>query len=468
MLPRFPAFEQISNGDLYSLSLTNNTATLTHSLHRFPAKYIPQVPAWAIEEFGSPNATVLDPFCGSGTTLVEALLRSRNSIGIDCDPLACLIAGAKTAKVSYARIKELGECIRRTWCDAAEALEFPMPGLENFTHWFAESTWAHLQSLMAAIRRLRCSDDERRFVLCVFSSIIRWVSNADDQTQKTYVSGTLKKKPPEVHATFWKSFDRAVSGLHRLQIHRLPRSHAQVIQADATDLQLPESSIDLVVTSPPYLDSVDYMYNFMLEYFWLGPLIGVNNVVVTHDYTSSGFDRGHMCDHSDRAATIESSFSTFVMTNIVPQAPNNNRKCWAQLENYCRELARSGDRLYILSGPAGRGGVGSNGPAETIGSGRIVVPAFTWKVIVVTPDNGQDNISNVDGNDRVIAVDVPNDQNQCGEEWAGFRCSPASIEAATGLRFFSALPQEIRDVLDSKVDSQSISSPRPLIHRGVD
>ncbi len=190
--------------------------------------------------------------------------------------------------------------------------------------------------------------------------------------------------------------------------------------------------------------------------------------VASRDYTGSGFDRGHMCDHSDRASTLSSSYGTFVMTNIVPQAPNNNRKCWAQLENYCRELARAGDRLYISSGPAGRGGVGSKGPADSIAEGRVIVPAQIWKVIVVTRDTGRDDLANVDATDRVIAVDVPNDNDRVGEEWAGFRCAPASIEAKTGLHFFTALPDDVRMALDAKVDSETITPPRPLLHAGPD
>ena len=188
------------------------------------------------------------------------------------------------------------------------------------------------------------------------------------------------------------------------------------------------------------------------------------NVILTRDYSGTGFDRGHMCDHSDRAATLDSSYSTFIMTNIVPQAPNNNRKCWAQLENYCRELARSGDRLYITAGPAGRGGVGGRGSADTLADGRVLVPAETWKVIVVTPDRGSDDLSNINAEDRVIAVDVPNDNNQCGEDWSGFRCSPATIESQTGLHFFAGLPDDVRAALDAKVDHQFIPLPRPLFH----
>jgi endonuclease G len=193
-------------------------------------------------------------------------------------------------------------------------------------------------------------------------------------------------------------------------------------------------------------------------------LPGVFDVIESHDYSESGFDRGHMCDHSDRAASLESSYATFVMTNIVPQAPNNNRKCWDQLETYCRELARSGDRLYITAGPAGEGGVGTKGPAATIAHGRVTVPAETWKIIVVTPDTGRDDLSNVSVGDRVIAVNVPNDQNKCGDEWAGFRCSPATIESETGLHFFSALPATIRSTFENEVDDKLIPPPRPINH----
>lgn len=276
-VPRFPPFDAIANGDLFSLSLSNKTLPLTHGLHRFAAKYIPRVPAWALEEFADKNSVVLDPFCGSGTTLVEALHHCRHSFGIDCDPLACLMAAAKTTATRPARILALGQRLRQTWRGPARRLEPPMPGLVNFTHWFSETAWGHLQSLLAAIGELQCPLEERRFFLCVFSSILRRVSNADDQTQKTYVSGTLAKRPPEVVPTFWKAFDRALAGWRDLELYRLPGARTAVIEGDAADILLPGSSIDLIVTSPPYLDSVDYMYNFMLEYFWLGPLLGVKD-----------------------------------------------------------------------------------------------------------------------------------------------------------------------------------------------
>ena len=271
----FPRFEDIANGELFSLSLSNRGANLTHGLHRFAAKYIPRIPGWVLDEFATKDDVVLDPFCGSGTTLVEALTHCNTSIGIDCDPMACMITNAKTAAIKHERIQELGQQIRKAWHGGAQELHTPMPGVVNFGHWFPESTWGDLQSLFATISGLTCTAQERDFLRCIFSSILRYVSNADDQTQKTYVSGTLKKHPPEVVPTFWKAFSKALTSLKELEAVRLPNAAAKVIRGDASDIPLPPSSVDLVITSPPYLDSVDYMYNFMLEYFWLGPLLGV-------------------------------------------------------------------------------------------------------------------------------------------------------------------------------------------------
>nr|WP_281383573.1 DNA methyltransferase [Granulicella aggregans] len=250
---------------------------MTHGFHRFPAKYIPRVPAWALDQFALRDSVVLDPFCGSGTTLVETLSRARKGIGLDLDPLACLISRAKTTEVCPSRIRDLATKLKGKWADTAIDLAPPMDDIANFGHWFSSSNWGSLQGLFAAIQRIDCTEEERTFFLCVFSSIIRWVSNADDQTQKTYVSGTLKKSPPIVAPTFWKALEKAISGLEDLSKVRLAGASSVVMRGSATDIPLPDSSVDLIVTSPPYLDSVDYMYNFMLEYFWLGPLLGVPN-----------------------------------------------------------------------------------------------------------------------------------------------------------------------------------------------
>ncbi len=272
----FPALDDIDHGQLFALSLSGTTTAFTHGLHRFAAKFVPQVPAWALDTFGGRGAVVLDPFMGSGPTQVEGVVRGGTSIGVDIDPLARFIAGAKVRPVDHERIDELGRLLGERWRAPATERHRPMPDVANFAHWFGETQWGWLQSLWDSIGALDCDDDERDFLLVVFSSVLRWVSNADDQSQKTYVSGTLPKTSPAVPDVFWRFLRRAVDGLADLNRKRHSEALAVIPDdADATQLRLAPGSVDLAVTSPPYLDSVDYPYNMMLEYFWLGPRLGV-------------------------------------------------------------------------------------------------------------------------------------------------------------------------------------------------
>src|SRR5579883_3230309 len=148
-----------------------------------------------------------------------------------------------------------------------------------------------------------------------------------------------------------------------------------------------------------------------------------------------------MCPHSDRDASPKMSKETFVMSNIIPQSPHVNQKAWAQLEMYCRDLVEHGNKaLYILSGPAGQGGTGSEGYKEVIGKRlKVMVPAKCWKVIMVLDDQPGDDIKKVDEHTRLIAVIMPNDMT-VGEDWAKFRVSVKDVEKLTGYKFFSNVP----------------------------
>ena len=67
------------------------------------------------------------------------------------------------------------------------------------------------------------------------------------------------------------------------------------------------------------------------------------------DYSGSGFDRGHMCPSADRTGSTTDNSATFLMTNMIPQAPKNNQITWANLENYCRALVGAGNELSMIS-----------------------------------------------------------------------------------------------------------------------
>jgi endonuclease G len=180
--------------------------------------------------------------------------------------------------------------------------------------------------------------------------------------------------------------------------------------------------------------------------------------VYPRDYSNGGFDRGHLCPHSDRAATPEASRATFVMTNMVPQAPHLNQQAWADMEDYCRVLVRRRPAsLHIVAGPVGQGGEGAKGPADAVGNGRVTVPAKCWKVVLVV-ENGTgsaDDLGRVNSSSRVIAVVMPNDQS-VGHGWARFRTSVAEVEALTGYTFFDRVPADIIRPLKTQVDTEAV------------
>ncbi|GAA0721697.1 hypothetical protein GCM10009430_23320 [Aquimarina litoralis] len=169
------------------------------------------------------------------------------------------------------------------------------------------------------------------------------------------------------------------------------------------------------------------------------------------DYTNSGFDRGHLCPSADRNGTEDSNENTYYMSNIAPQAPDNNRKSWANFESYLRSLTLDGNEVHIIAGVAGSGGIGGNGFATTIDGGNITVPDSFWKVALILP-NGTNDINRVTTSTRVIAINIPNDQG-ITSDWTQFRTSVDAIESLTGYDLFENITNSIESVIESVVDN---------------
>lgn len=175
----------------------------------------------------------------------------------------------------------------------------------------------------------------------------------------------------------------------------------------------------------------------------------------TSDYTNSGFDRGHLCPSADRNANSTSNSNTYFMTNIAPQAPDNNQRTWNNFESYLRSLTRQGNEIHIVSGVAGSGGTGRNGFANTIDGGNITVPDSFWKVALILP-NGSNDINRVSTSTRIIAINVPNDQG-VSSSWSQYRTSVNAIERLTGYDLFENIPNSIESVLESNVDNGPVN-----------
>jgi endonuclease G len=161
--------------------------------------------------------------------------------------------------------------------------------------------------------------------------------------------------------------------------------------------------------------------------------------IVSTDYSGSGYDRGHMVPSADRFGDVRLNEETFIMTNIVPQTPALNQYPWEKLESYARGQARRGFDVYQIAGVYGNKGILRN---------KVVVPSNCWKIIAVLPRG----TTEANRRTRIIAVDMPNEDNIESQPWERFRTTIRQVEERTGYDFFSSLPRELQDELETRFE----------------
>lgn len=269
------------------------TAYATHGLHSFAAKFPPQLARWGIESFSRPGEVVLDPMAGSGTTLVEARLLGRHALGVDIDPLARLIGRVKATPLPTERLEDAAAALvaeleldfarlaraREHHVPFAEA--FPrvaIPDFPNRDYWFLPAVSEELAVLK---RRIEVLDDSalREFFLVVFSALIitksaSSVANVRDlaHSRPHFVPPRAK---PDVLKLFRQRLARLARGVAEFTERHNPDSSVRIVGDDARRLTLPDSSVDLAFTSPPYVNAIDYPRAHKFSLFWLGDALGV-------------------------------------------------------------------------------------------------------------------------------------------------------------------------------------------------
>ena len=171
-------------------------------------------------------------------------------------------------------------------------------------------------------------------------------------------------------------------------------------------------------------------------------------IIQDHD-----FSRGHMCPSADRLNTQANNDALFVMTNMIPQNQTNNGGPWEALETYERTLANAGNVLIYYQWWIWfrRNRILMEHYKTTIASGKVTVPAKTWKVIIVLPA-GTNDVSRVTTSTRCIAV-IMNNDNGPFNSWGTYRVSVDYIESLTGYDFFSNVSPSIQAAIESVVDN---------------
>jgi site-specific DNA-methyltransferase (cytosine-N4-specific) len=261
------------------------TRYTTHGYHPYSAKYIPQIPNYLIKNFSEKNDLILDNFTGSGTTLIESKILGRNALGVDVNPLACLISKVKTTNLQNSELKEIStisksikqdilvirgnlmflnfEDRRMTIDDSRINQLHP-----HITKWFHKNVICELLVIKNKINSLE-SKDIRDFLLVAFSSILRSVSNATSGFGNLMINKHAIPKN-RVYEKFVFAVNDMINGM--LEFNKIStNSNVKIFNHDARSLGfIDDQTIDFICTHPPYMAAVPYAEYQKLSLWWLG------------------------------------------------------------------------------------------------------------------------------------------------------------------------------------------------------
>lgn len=231
-------------------------------VHPYPAKFIADLPAAFLEALPVPQGgMVMDPFCGSGTTLAEAQRRGYTSLGVDLNPIACLMARVKTAPLPSEILQSVNQVLTEADRDASS----DVPLIPNLSHWFQSPIQLTLARLTRAISRQPATHHD--FLRLALSSIVVRVSNQDSDTR--YAAIPKKVGASDVRNGFMRAAERLLSAL---QARDYPLAPAHIVQGDLLQADLSEfhGRIGAIITSPPYPNAYEYWLYHKYRMWWLG------------------------------------------------------------------------------------------------------------------------------------------------------------------------------------------------------
>ena len=265
--------------------LDADTRYLTHNIHRYSGKFIPQIAGRAVELLTRPGDVVLDVYCGSGTTLVECALRGRTGIGVDLSPLAILIARVKTTPVAQRRLRSMISSLRHALSISEGTASLPLfESLSQarsddcatdarlthpwFVKWFQPQVLSDLLRIDQAIRALPDSD-LRAAAQVAFSNILRRSSNAHSGYPNVMFDRSAPSKPRPI-GPFLREIVRVASMVSELGQSAARWNDVSLIHGSATALPVAHDSVDAIITHPPYIGSIPYAEYGALSLQWLG------------------------------------------------------------------------------------------------------------------------------------------------------------------------------------------------------
>jgi DNA modification methylase len=242
----------------------------TFAIYKYPAKFIPQVIAYILKTYGKPGIKVFDPFAGYGTVGVVSRVYGYNYVLWELNPIINVVHNTAIMKKAEIDLPKIMQDIRKS------QEEF-IPKWSNLNYWFPEDFFPLLSKTWGFVHSL--TGDTKHLLLVPLLKVTRYFSYSDEKVHKLYKSKRSRKKIETLLKTNWKSkfFNMLESEIQTLlskirEYNRLnPKSVEYEIKAGVDTLETSlNEEVNILITSPPYLQAQEYIRSTKLELFWLG------------------------------------------------------------------------------------------------------------------------------------------------------------------------------------------------------
>lgn len=338
----------------------------THLIHSYPAKLLANIPFFffATDALCPANGVVLDPFCGTGTVLLEAVLSGRSALGADANPLAELIAEGKTVYIPKEELqKTLGVIL-----DKAKKYRRTVEHPDAITAWYSASSLRQLSNLQRALCEIEDERQKTFFELC-FSGVARKVSFADpsisvpvhwnpdrfssNPQRKEEVSKKLEMlQTVNVYAKFETVCKANIDRLESLRGKIEDGVRARIISKDARQLGLEDNSVDMILTSPPYAGAQKYIRASWLNLYWLNrvKLEGIRELK-THNIGREDYRKDEVFESYTGIAAADSVLKELYKNGNTYRAflaANYLNEMKMALDECCRVLKTGGYMVIVI------------------------------------------------------------------------------------------------------------------------
>lgn len=250
----------------------------THQIHTYPAKLLPNIPYFFLNNtyFSVENEVVLDPFCGSGTVLLEAILANKRALGSDANPLATLISRVKTYEYNCDELIKKSNYLKST-IYKSDIILAGLPKVVNIDFWFLPSVKGQLNTILYYLKKIKDRKTRDFFILC-FSNCVKKVSLADQKIsvpvkikgqESNKILFNISEKPNFVFDKFFEIIEENINRFKRKSIIGQSIKESAIVSKDAKKLKkLNNDSVDLIITSPPYAGAQKYIRASSLNIYW--------------------------------------------------------------------------------------------------------------------------------------------------------------------------------------------------------